>query len=79
MKSSANPNAAGILVALSFITIFLVSLIVILVADVDPGSIFEQKVNSAINDKVQSKISTYNPSQLRSASARNNLFYELGK
>ena len=78
MKTSANPNSSGILVTLTFITLFFVTLIVILVADVDAGSMFEDKVNSAINSSVQSKVSTMSPAQAKSASARNNFFYELG-
>ncbi len=78
MKTSANPNASGILVTLTFIALFFVSLIVILVADVDPSAMFEEKVNSAINTQIQSKVSTISPAQAKSASARNNFFYELG-
>ncbi|MDZ4666415.1 MAG: hypothetical protein SGJ00_00890 [bacterium] len=79
MKSHSNPNSTGILFTLSFIGLFFVSLIVILVADIEIGSLFEDQVNSAINAQVHSKVSSAASSAKSTGSISNSLFYEFGK
>lgn len=80
MKTSINPKANGILVTLTFIALFFVSLIVILVADIDAGAFFDDQVNVAINTEVQSRVTSAaaNPAASTSSTAKNEMFYELG-
>jgi hypothetical protein len=77
MKSN-NPNSSGILFTLAFIGLFFVSLIVILVADVEIGSFLEGQVNGAINSQVDSKIGSVAATAASGGNVNNSLFYEFG-
>jgi hypothetical protein len=76
MKNS-NPNASGVLFTLAFFGLFFVAMIVVLAGDFEISSMFEDKVNSAINTEVQSRISSVGTSAAKTGSINNSLFYEL--
>jgi hypothetical protein len=78
MKTTTNTQASGILFTLSFIGLFFVTLIVVLAADIEIGSFFEDQVNGAINTEVQSRVSTAATSAKSTGNISNSLFYELG-
>ncbi|OYU96081.1 MAG: hypothetical protein CFE21_06625 [Bacteroidetes bacterium B1(2017)] len=76
--STNNPKASGLLFTLTFIGLFFVSLIVVLAADIEVSSFFEDQVNSQINTQVQSKIGSVGASVSSGKSLNNSLFYEFG-
>lgn len=78
MKTSSNAKASGILFTLSFIGLFFVTLIVVLVADIEIGAFFEDQVNGAINSEVQSRVSNAATTAKSTGNISNSLFYELG-
>lgn len=55
MKTS-NQSASGILFTLTIIGVILVVFIVVIVADVEIGSLLEDQVNGAINSEINAKV-----------------------
>ena len=55
MKSS-NPSASGVLFTLTIIGVLFVGFIVVIVADVEIGSLLEDQVNGAINAEIGAKV-----------------------
>ncbi|MBC7384237.1 MAG: hypothetical protein H7296_14820 [Bacteroidia bacterium] len=80
MKTTKNPQSKGILITLTFIALFFVSLIILLVADVDAGLFFEEQVTGAINSQIDARVSEISTAgNIASTTSSNELFYELGK